>query len=338
MGGALEQFTLVPGVLALECEPDLVPLLLKWLPRHEISSRRSEPSPSSPLSSRRSERSERVSGSASLITVREADTRPFTKPTAPRTLSLSGCDAWIEGNVVTLASTTGDVHGTMRLDQRQAELNVSGAPTSLDGALTISAALLLGRAHHALVHCGAIVSPDNQGWLVVGDAHSGKSTLTAGAIVGGWRYAADDQCVLHGDADGTVMAEGWPRDFHLDEGWSSGKPSGVRRTITPDTDLAAGRWQRSASVGGIVMPSIARELPTQLVPSTASTALAALIRQSPWLAADSGAAREIMSMLERVSSLPCFSLRMGLDSYADRTILTRLLDDLGTHGSALIPS
>ena len=333
----LERFTLVDGVLALECEPDLVPLLHRWLPRD-------------PLSSRRSERSERLSGStvrhaerpaapSSVVAVRRARHRsPPNTTVASRTLSLGGCSAWIDGHRATLASASEDVNGVVHLDQGRAEIHVNESGPVLEGALTIAAALLLGRAQHALVHSGAIVSSDGQGWLVVGDAHSGKSTLTAGAIVGGWRYAADDQCVLHADAGGTVIAHGWPREFHLDDGWGTGKPSGVRRTIVPDTELAAGSWERSASVVGIIMPTIARGQATQLRSSTSATALAALIRQSPWLAADRVVTRESMALLERTSSLPCFTLRMGLDSYADRSVLVHLLDHLGARGKVLAPS
>jgi hypothetical protein len=49
-------------------------------------------------------------------------------------------------------------------------------------------------------------------------------------------------------------------------------------------------------------------------------------------------AREMMVLLERASSHPSFTLRMGLDSYTDRSILTRLLDHLAIRGSVPTPS
>ena len=69
----------------------------------------------------------------------------------------------------------------------------------LQGALTLSSALLLGRIGRALIHAAAVVDPFDRGWLLVGDSHAGKTTTCATLISAGWRFVADDQVVLRTD-------------------------------------------------------------------------------------------------------------------------------------------
>jgi hypothetical protein len=66
-------------------------------------------------------------------------------------------------------------------------------------------------------------------------------------------------------------------------------------------------------------------LPTALEPIAPSDALAALLRQSPWLLADAGAAAAVLSLLRQAALLPARSLRLGRDSYADPAVLAAVL-------------
>ena len=98
--------------------------------------------------------------------------------------------------------------------------------------LTIASALLLGRMRRPLIHAGAVVAPDGKGWLVVGDARSGKSTTCVSLASSGWGLLSDDQVVLTPNGP-TLEVEGWLRPVHLDEGWNEGVPRGRRRTVHP---------------------------------------------------------------------------------------------------------
>jgi hypothetical protein len=181
---------------------------------------------------------------------------------------------------------------------------------------TLAAALVAGRMGRALVHAAAVVAPDGGTWLLVGDTHSGKTTTTVNLLNAGWRYVSDDHVVLGRAANGRVMVEGWPRRFHLDEGWAAGTPGQLRAEVDP-RDRWPGSWLRSAPLAGILAPRVAAAEPTRLAPLPAADALAALIRQSPWLLADRAAAPAVLALLQSAAGLPAFALRAGLDAYRD---------------------
>jgi hypothetical protein len=181
---------------------------------------------------------------------------------------------------------------------------------------TLAAALVAGRMGRALVHAAAVVAPDGGTWLLVGDTHSGKTTTTVNLLNAGWRYVSDDHVVLGRGADGRVTVEGWPRRFHLDEGWAAGTPGQPRAEVDP-RDRWPGSWLRSAPLAGILAPRVAAAEPTRLAPLPAADALAALIRQSPWLLADRAAAPAVLALLQSAAGHPAFALRVGLDAYRD---------------------
>jgi hypothetical protein len=54
-------------------------------------------------------------------------------------------------------------------------------------------------------------------------------------------------------------------------------------------------------------------------------AFARLLRQSPWLLEDHGAAPRVLDLLSGAASLPCFRLRLGRDTYADPELLGQRL-------------
>ena len=192
---------------------------------------------------------------------------------------------------------------------------------------TLASALLLGRMHRALVHAAGIVAPDGGAWLLAGDARAGKSTTSVNLIAAGWRFVSDDNVVLFRGPGGAAWVEGWPRRFHLDEGWEEGVPRHRRGEVDPH-ERWPGQWVRTAPLAGLLYPRVAADRPTELSPVAASEALGALMRQSPWLLADRACAPEILASLRAACELPAYALRLGLDSYRDTDRLLGVLAPL----------
>jgi len=198
------------------------------------------------------------------------------------------------------------------------------AAGELYSMLTLSAAFLIGRLGSALVHAGAVVDPDGRAWLLAGDTHAGKTTTCVSLVDAGWSFLADDQVVLRHDDAGEIIAEGWPRHAHLDEGWSSAVVTGSRGAV----DMRARwgeRWMRRAPLGGVLFPSVAADQPTHVAELHAATSFSGLLRQSPWLIADRGAAASVMALLQCAAERPAFALSLGRDSYARGDVLAARL-------------
>lgn len=210
---------------------------------------------------------------------------------------------------------------------RDTDLPAAGEPrlpSDLYSMLTISAAMLVGRLGRALVHGAGVVPPGGNAWLIVGDAKSGKSTTCANLIAAGWDYVSDDQVVLRKTDSGETRIEGWPRDFHLDEGWGRGTPTGRRRAVDASS-LGPGRWRRMADLSGILLTRVTGAHRTELWPARPGDALAALIRQAPWLLADPPVAPLCLEVLRGVAARPAFQLVLGRDTFHDPGRLAGLL-------------
>jgi hypothetical protein len=235
----------------------------------------------------------------------------------PPTLRLSTVRAWVSKDRVELEGASGMV-GTIDLTGLSADLTGrrdGGEPVKdLYSVLTLSAAFLLGRMRRALVHAAAFVAPDGRARLVVGDAWSGKSTTIVSLIGAGWDWLSDDQVVLQRESTDEVVAEGWARPFHLDEGWSDAMPTGHRRAVDPAA-LGPGRRRESAELGGLIFPRVEPEEPTRLDTVPPAEAFAGLVRQSPWLLADRGAAPSILELLRAAALLPAYRLSLGHDTF-----------------------
>jgi hypothetical protein len=190
--------------------------------------------------------------------------------------------------------------------------------------LTLSAALLLGRIDGALIHAGCVVDPNGRAWLLAGDTHAGKTTTTVSLVDAGWRFLADDQVVLRADGAGALDVQGWPRHAHLDEGWTESVITGTRAAV----DLRArwgDRWLSHAPLGGVLLPEVHADAPTAARAVDAATSFTALVRQSPWLIVDCGAAPMVMALLQSAASRPAYALSLGRDSYARGDVLAERL-------------
>lgn len=297
--------------LVVRCDAALEPLVAPWLPLHAAAPRTA------------------VHGAAIDVT---ATPRPIDEAdvAAEPLLRFDGVRAYALGETLALLGASG-ARGRIALETRCAALHV---PTGDDARvlgdvysmLTLASAFLLGRLGGALVHAAGVVDPAGRAWLLVGDTHAGKTTTCVSLVDAGWRYLADDQVVLRfADAgSGEVEAQGWPRRAHLDEGWRDAVVTGTRATV----DLRerwGHRWIARAPLGGVLLPRVAADAPTHATRIDEAAAFAALVRQSPWLMADRGAAPAVMSLLRAAASAASLAVSLGRDSYARGEVLVEQL-------------
>ena len=246
-------------------------------------------------------------------------------PDGPATLSLLEVSAWIEGDAVRITEPDGARDGTIDLPAERGTVGASDG-AHLEPLLTIATALLLGRLGRALVHAAAVVAPGGGVWLLAGDTHAGKSTTVATLVRGGWGWLADDQVVVRG-TDGGLRVEGWPRTPNLDAGFLTGELTGRRGSAAPGS-MRALPLVGEHPLAGILLPAIAADRPTAITKASSADAFAALVRQSPWVLADPGAAPALHSLLMRAAALPAAHLTLGRDSYARSETLIQVLGGL----------
>lgn len=248
----------------------------------------------------------------------------------PPTLRLGDVEARVRAasGQVMLTGPSG-VSGTLDLEHHRSEIRVadatSRAPADVHSMLTVAAAFMLGRLDGVLVHSAAVVSPGGGAWLLLGDARAGKTTTALNLVTSGWNYLSDDQVVLSRARDTCVWVEGWLRPFHVDAGWTVGRASERRESVDPSS-VGPGQWQRRATLGGAVILDLRPASATAIVPLGQAEALAALVRQAPWLLADREKAPTLLSLLVAVMRRPVFRLILGRDTYHDGA---RLLECLG---------
>lgn len=298
------------GALALRVHPSLAAAAAGWIPLD---------APPSPAGARPAARLHVLPGRA----------RPFDLPPDPSTVQALNVEGWVDAAAgrARLATRDGALWGTVDLARRRAAVAVHEGPLSpaaesdLSAALTMAAALLIGRLERVLLHAAAVVAPDGRAWLLVGDSQSGKTSSCVNLIRAGWDWLADDQVVARADAaTGEVEMEGWPGRFTLDDGFEAGRSLG-RRTPTEPWRFGPGRLRRAAPLGGVLLPRVRADEPTRLEPAHSADALAQLIRQSPWLLADPQAAPGVLALLTRMAKKPVFRLSLGSDTYPHPQLL-----------------
>ena len=298
--------------LVLESEGSCWPLVRRWLP---LSCR-----PADEAAARR----------ATISVASRRSPTPSPRDHRSSTLQVGTVHAWIDAGAE-CGWLQGATDSWGKIDIRDLHATVGASPHAGDevGAdvyflLTVASAVLLGRMGRALIHAGAVVAPSGDGWLVVGDAQSGKSTTCVSLASTDCRLLSDDQVVL-APHEGTIDVEGWLRPVHLDEGWRDGVPQGSRRTVSP-SELGAGGWHQLAPLAGTLHTSVVADRPTRVVEMSAGDAFIGLIRQSPWLLADRGAAPAVVQVLSEVARLPRYALRTGLDTFGKPDRLRTLLE------------
>lgn len=242
----------------------------------------------------------------------------------------SGLSAWLEDET---QAVTASIDLDSGIASIAIDLDHASSPVDVTSLLTITAGLLLVRTGRTPVHAGAVVHPvTGSAWLLVGDSHTGKSTTTANLVRAGWSYLSDDYVVLSRGSSTEVIVEGWPDDFHIDEGWQQGRSTGVRGTLR-EADLRDGARKETAALAGILFPRVDASLPTEIQPVAGVVGLERIIRQSPWLIADPSRARDVLDLMRTAASANTADIRLGADTFADPA----LLDSVVRHYADRIP-
>lgn len=176
----------------------------------------------------------------------------------------------------------------------------------------VGAILRLRARGRYLVHAAAVVDPAGGAWLLAGDSGSGKSTLAWVLVRHGWALLGDDGVLLEATAAG-ILARAW-RDplrvslalaasFHEPDALASRMAVRDARGRVPlERDNA-----RQAPVRAIIFVQRAeRDRAVRVGPSVA---LAALVRQSPWVLIDDGdAACHLTTLAGVAASVPTYEL------------------------------
>lgn len=307
---------LADGSLRLECDPALVSILHRWLPLLPYAATAS-------------------GDDTAVVRIVSGDPARVTPAAGAPVLRLGTAEAHVDAARSRATIHTRACAAEADLSSIRAEIvvrpldGVTDDDVSWDlyATCTVLCAILLGRLRRALVHAAAIVAPGGGAWLMAGDTHAGKSTTSVNLITAGWRFVSDDHVVLFRDAAGRLCVEGWPRCFHLDEGWEHGQPGRPRGEVNPH-ERWPGQWLRAAPLAGLLFPRVEPNRPTELLPVPAAEALGGLMRQSPWLLADRARAPEILTFLRSACEHPAFALRLGLDTYRDTARLLEVLAPL----------
>lgn len=160
------------------------------------------------------------------------------------------------------------------------------------------------------VHASGAVDPQGRGWLLIGDSGCGKSTLAYALARSGWRILGDDGVVIETSGVG-ISALGWHDRLAVSTalaaqfpelGAHSVQTTDPRQRVPIDVPLA-----RTARVAALVF--VERSDHHDLRVMTSRAALAALVRQSPWVIVDDSYARTHLEALRHAATLPSFLLR-----------------------------
>ena len=165
------------------------------------------------------------------------------------------------------------------------------------------------------VHASGVVDPAGRAWILTGDTGAGKSTLAFALSRAGWRVLGDDGVIVQRSAS-SMVAHPWrdplrvslglaPRYRMLDEIAEVPLPYDERRRVPVHAPTA-----RSAPIAGVLLLEQSPE--HRLARVSASTALPALVRQSPWvMLGDSAAAAHYDALQALVHTVPVFHLAHG---------------------------
>ena len=190
----------------------------------------------------------------------------------------------------------------------------------------VGAILRLRERGRYLIHAAGVVDPDGRAWLLSGDSGSGKSTLAYALARAGWKVLGDDGVIVEVDSAGAT-AYAWRDPLRVSTSLVAAFPELESRTAGADPRDPRSRVPiafslvRRAPLGGIVFVRRAEQY--RLARADPLTALAALVRQSPWVIVADEQSRAHLDALARLAAFPCFSLdHTAAELHTVATLLT----------------
>jgi hypothetical protein len=176
----------------------------------------------------------------------------------------------------------------------------------------VGAIIRLRQRGRYLVHAAGVVDPRGRAWLLSGDSGSGKSTLAYALARTGWSVLGDDGVLVERSGDG-LLAHAWREPLRVSQRLADSFPEVGDDALQP----AAGdprhrvsmRMQgaRSAPIAAIVLVERGAAFDLRSVPPL--DALAALVRQSPWVILGDEFARPHLELLRHAAGQPVLRLR-----------------------------
>jgi HPr kinase/phosphorylase len=176
------------------------------------------------------------------------------------------------------------------------------------------------------LHAAGVVSPSDEGILVVGPSGSGKSNLAAQLASAGWQYLSDDTVLLY-SRNGIVHAHALRRMFALtDEVFSAARlaeSDSIEVSVVPfdpfkkrfePAPVFPGRFRLSCKPTRVLFSRIQNGAATRLELLNRSETMARLIRMCPWACYDKATAQahlEVLGGLARQAD--GFALLAGAD-------------------------
>ena len=176
----------------------------------------------------------------------------------------------------------------------------------------VGAIIRLRQRGRYLVHAAGVVDPRGRAWLLAGDSGSGKSTLAYALARAGWTVLGDDGVLIERDGSG-LRAHPWREPLRISQQLADAFPEIGDDALRPASGDARKRVSvrmraaRSAPVAAIVL--IERGHTFELTTTPPLTALAALVRQSPWVILRDDYARPHLDLLRHAAEQPVFQLR-----------------------------
>ena len=176
----------------------------------------------------------------------------------------------------------------------------------------VGAILRLRARGRYLVHAAAVVDPSGRAWLLAGDSGSGKSTLAWVLVRQGWSLLGDDGALIEDMPEGLV-ARAWRdplrvsltlagRFPELQELASHVAARDARERVPVEREIV-----RQAPVRALLL--LERSRRDRVLRVGPAVALAALVRQSPWVLIDDADAPQHLSVLARLAeSVPAYHL------------------------------
>lgn len=176
----------------------------------------------------------------------------------------------------------------------------------------VGAIVRLRQRGRYLVHAAGAVDPNGRAWLLSGDSGSGKSTLAYALARAGWTSLGDDGVIIERDGGG-FRAHAWREPLRVSLGLAGEFPelNGERARARLDDPRRRMSLPVPIAPGGVPVAALvflARAATFSIRRVGPIAALAALIRQSPWVIIEDAWAAEHLDALRHAAALPAFQL------------------------------